>query len=56
MQLSTVMGLSEDTMILFILQDDIGDKSVFIFNALPQEEKAALIERLEEQNNPQNLN
>ncbi|KAI3467812.1 hypothetical protein Pfo_024475 [Paulownia fortunei] len=38
------------------IKDDIGDKSVFIFNALPQQEKAALIEKLEEQNYPQNLN
>lgn len=33
------------------LQDDIGDKSVFIFNALPEEEKEALIRRLKEQDN-----
>ncbi|KAG8365790.1 hypothetical protein BUALT_Bualt17G0008400 [Buddleja alternifolia] len=32
------------------IKDDIGDKSVFIFNALPQEEKEALIEKLEERN------
>ncbi|KAL3835752.1 hypothetical protein ACJIZ3_010488 [Penstemon smallii] len=37
------------------IKDDIGDKSVFIFNALPQEEKAALIEKLEEQNYSENL-
>lgn len=33
------------------IKDDIGDKSVFIFNDLPEEEKAALIERLELQQN-----
>ncbi|KAK6139127.1 hypothetical protein DH2020_027129 [Rehmannia glutinosa] len=38
------------------IKDDIGDKSVFIFNALSEEEKAALIEKLEQQNYPQNLN
>ncbi|KAL0335894.1 UNVERIFIED_CONTAM: hypothetical protein Sradi_4801300 [Sesamum radiatum] len=38
------------------IKDDIGDKSVFIFNALSQEEKAALVEKLEEQNYSQNLN
>lgn len=32
-------------------QDDIGDKSVFIFNALSEEEKAALIAKLEEDKN-----
>lgn len=42
--------------ILIILQDDIGDKSVFIFNALPQEEKEALVKRMEEQNTFQDLN
>lgn len=31
------------------IKDDIGDKSVFIFNDLPEEEKASLIERLEQQ-------
>ncbi|XP_076892669.1 uncharacterized protein LOC143544442 [Bidens hawaiensis] len=31
------------------IKDDIGDKSVFIFNALPEEEKAALIQKLEQQ-------
>lgn len=30
-------------------QDDIGDKSVFMFNALPEEEKKALIQKLEMQ-------
>ncbi|GFP83060.1 hypothetical protein PHJA_000449200 [Phtheirospermum japonicum] len=38
------------------IKDDIGDKSVFIFNALSEEEKATLIEKLEQQNYPQNLN
>lgn len=32
------------------IKDDIGDKSVFIFNALTEPEKAALVEKLEEQN------
>ncbi|KAL2519765.1 hypothetical protein Adt_16012 [Abeliophyllum distichum] len=32
------------------IKDDIGDKSVFIFNALPEEEKRTLIEKLEGQN------
>ncbi|XP_074561639.1 uncharacterized protein LOC141817928 [Curcuma longa] len=31
------------------IKDDIGDKSVFMFNALPQEEKKALLEKLEQQ-------
>ncbi|KAG5603514.1 hypothetical protein H5410_025006 [Solanum commersonii] len=31
------------------IKDDIGDKSVFIFNDLPVEEKADLIKRLEQQ-------
>ncbi|XP_051121945.1 uncharacterized protein LOC127245238 [Andrographis paniculata] len=31
------------------IKDDIGDKSVFIFNALPQEEKAALIAKLDKE-------
>ncbi|KAL9226439.1 hypothetical protein vseg_002253 [Gypsophila vaccaria] len=31
------------------LKDDIGDKSVFMFNALPPEEKAALIEKSRQQ-------
>ncbi|GER31449.1 F3H9.20 protein [Striga asiatica] len=36
------------------IKDDIGDKSVFIFNAMSEEEKAALLEKLE-QNYSQNL-
>ncbi|CAA2975106.1 uncharacterized protein LOC111381243 [Olea europaea subsp. europaea] len=32
------------------IKDDIGDKSVFIFNALPEEEKRTLTEKLERQN------
>lgn len=31
------------------IKDDIGDKSVFMFNALPEEEKKALVEKLEQQ-------
>ncbi|KAG6429313.1 hypothetical protein SASPL_107362 [Salvia splendens] len=37
------------------IKDDIGDKSVFIFNALPEEEKEALIRRLKEQDNQLDL-
>lgn len=32
-----------------LLKDDIGDKSIFMFNALPQDEKNALIEKLSKQ-------
>ncbi|OMO64561.1 hypothetical protein CCACVL1_21671 [Corchorus capsularis] len=32
------------------IKDDIGDKSVFMFNSLPEDEKKALIEKLEQQN------
>lgn len=32
------------------IKDDIGDKSVFMFNALSEDEKKALIEKLEQQN------
>lgn len=32
------------------IKDDIGDKSVFMFNSLPDDEKKALIENLEQQN------
>ncbi|CAI9275240.1 unnamed protein product [Lactuca saligna] len=31
------------------IKDDIGDKSVFLFDALPEEEKAALVKKLEQQ-------
>lgn len=31
------------------IKDDIGDKSVFMFNSLPENEKKALIEKLEQQ-------
>ncbi|ONK56055.1 uncharacterized protein A4U43_C10F3680 [Asparagus officinalis] len=31
------------------IKDDIGDKSVFMFNALPEEEKKALVQKLEQQ-------
>ncbi|WOL16170.1 hypothetical protein Cni_G24952 [Canna indica] len=31
------------------IKDDIGDKSIFMFNALPEEEKKALLEKLEQQ-------
>lgn len=33
--------------IWFAFQDDIGDKSVFMFKAMPEEEKNALIEKLQ---------
>nr|GME18964.1 F3H9.20 protein [Ipomoea batatas] len=36
------------------IKDDIGDKSVFIFNALPEEEKAALIDKLDLQKYQEN--
>lgn len=32
------------------IKDDIGDKSVFIFNALPEEDKEALLKKLEQKN------
>ncbi|RLN16668.1 uncharacterized protein C2845_PM02G41500 [Panicum miliaceum] len=56
---STKSGLLGVWMVLFIIfaarkfqqpiKDDIGDKSVFMFNALPEEEKNALIQKLERQ-------
>lgn len=33
------------------IKDDIGDKSVFVFNSLTEEEKKALINELEQQRN-----
>ncbi|WVZ61282.1 hypothetical protein U9M48_011184 [Paspalum notatum var. saurae] len=57
---STKSGLLGVWMVLFTIfaarkfqqpiKDDIGDKSVFMFNALPEEEKNALIQKLERQN------
>lgn len=42
--------------ILFLTcQDDIGDKSVFMFKALPEDQKKALAEKLEQQKFSQNL-
>ncbi|KAL5546773.1 hypothetical protein UlMin_006460 [Ulmus minor] len=38
------------------IKDDIGDKSVFTFNSLPEGEKRALIEKLERQKLSQDLN
>ncbi|KAB2043496.1 hypothetical protein ES319_D01G021600v1 [Gossypium barbadense] len=32
-----------------LVKDDIGDKSVFVFNSLPEDKKEALIEKLEKQ-------
>ncbi|PUZ36060.1 hypothetical protein GQ55_9G009700 [Panicum hallii var. hallii] len=56
---STKSGLLGVWMVLFTIfaarkfqqpiKDDIGDKSVFMFNALPEEEKNALIQKLERQ-------
>ncbi|KAG2533832.1 hypothetical protein PVAP13_9NG010200 [Panicum virgatum] len=56
---STESGLLGVWMVLFTIfaarkfqqpiKDDIGDKSVFMFNALPEEEKNALIQKLERQ-------
>lgn len=34
---------------VFAFKDDIGDKSVFMFNSLPEDEKKTLIEKLEQQ-------
>jgi hypothetical protein len=43
--------VESDCFVLFLtIKDDIGDKSVFMFNALPEEEKNALIQELERQN------
>jgi hypothetical protein len=33
--------------VFLAMKDDIGDKSVFMFNALPEEEKKALLQKLE---------
>lgn len=38
------------------IKDDIGDKSVFMFKALPEDQKKALVEKLEQQKFSQNLN
>jgi hypothetical protein len=38
---------SYDSFVFVIIKDDIGDKSVFMFNALPEEEKKALLQKLE---------
>lgn len=32
------------------MKDDIGDKSVFMFNSLPDDDKKALLEKLDQQN------
>jgi len=37
------------------IKDDIGDKSVFMFNSLPEDEKKALLEKLEQNKFDQNL-
>ncbi|KAG2539592.1 uncharacterized protein LOC120688014 [Panicum virgatum] len=56
---STKSGLLGVWMVLFTIfaarkfqqpiKDDISDKSIFMFNALPEEEKNALIQKLERQ-------
>ncbi|KDP23261.1 hypothetical protein JCGZ_23094 [Jatropha curcas] len=38
------------------IKDDVGDKSVFMFNSLQEDEKKALIEKLEQQKFSQDLN
>lgn len=38
-----------DLELLFNIKDDIGDKSVFVFNSLRDDEKTALIKKLEQQ-------
>ncbi|XP_052205931.1 uncharacterized protein LOC127810462 [Diospyros lotus] len=60
---TTLLGLWMALFIIFAgrkftqpVKDDIGDKSVFMFNALPDEQKAALIEKLEQQKFSQKLN
>lgn len=37
------------------VQDDIGDKSVFMFNSLAEDEKKALVEKLEQQKLSQDM-
>ncbi|WOH08858.1 hypothetical protein DCAR_0728309 [Daucus carota subsp. sativus] len=37
------------------IKDDIGDKSVFMFNSLPEEEKKLVVEKLEQRNYTDNL-
>lgn len=37
-------------------KDDIGDKSVFTFNSLSEDEKKALVEKLEQQKYSEKLN
>lgn len=34
----------------WLLKDDIGDKSVFMFMALPEDEKKAVVAKLEQDN------
>lgn len=53
---SSLLGLWMALFIVFAgrkftqpMKDDIGDKSVFMFNALPDEEKASLLEKLGKQ-------
>lgn len=52
----TLLGLWMALFVIFAgrkftqpIKDDIGDKSVFIFQALPEEQKKALIEKIEQQ-------
>ncbi|XAR64909.1 hypothetical protein NMG60_11008801 [Bertholletia excelsa] len=60
---TTLLGLWMGLFVIFAgrkftqpVKDDIGDKSVFMFNALSEEQKKALIENLEQQKLGQNLN
>lgn len=59
---TTLLGLWMALFVVFAgrkftqpIKDDIGDKSVFIFNSLPEEEKKLVIEKLEKQNYTDNL-
>lgn len=45
----------ESYRISLLLKDDIGDKSVFMFNSLPEEEKKLVVEKLEQRNYTDNL-
>ncbi|KAK2973837.1 hypothetical protein RJ640_011765 [Escallonia rubra] len=60
---STLLGVWMALFVVFAgrkftqpIKDDIGDKSVFIFNALPEDGKKALVEKLNQQKYSQDLN
>lgn len=53
-QLCWIKNLWHADILLFNFKDDIGDKSVFMFKALAEDEKKALIEKLEQQKYSQN--